>query len=184
MGRLSQYFFIVTVIYVAFSVSPSPVFSADSNSTPLIDHTSPTASTLPIPGKPLTLSIHTKKAPGMENAKAKAILIRDGLLLELNDSKPKIASEDSYSFSFTIPSPLAELDYHFVISSGGQFSSSKRYSVRRSCVPDVTLSKPITGDGDEGTKLTHQSNTLQRDIELYEEVLKVTEELQREFGKK
>lgn len=148
-----------------------------------ISHNEISAASLPAPGQPLVITAHVKGLVD-KSAVAKVLVVRDGLLLELNDSEGE-STADKTSFSVTVPSPLAELSYQFIVSSSqGFIGNSKRFSVKRPCVPDVLITNvPPTKQQDVAT-LTAQVNGLQKDIDLYEETLNLIGNLEKEFGNK
>lgn len=65
-------------------------------------------------------------------------MVRDGRLTESVVDKSYINEYEQTIYEMTIPSPLVEITYQFVVPlKDGSVVSSMRYSVRRSCIPQV-----------------------------------------------
>ena len=85
-------------------------------------------------------------------------------------------------FSGTFTAPLFEINYHFeIMGPKGVVSTSKRYTVRRTCLPDISgVDLKIPEDMDMKDKLVElqrQASELQDEVQNYEGVKKLLDEL-------
>jgi hypothetical protein len=152
-----------------------------STGNPTLSHTPPYGTDLPFPGKLMSLEaklLNTKQT----NRKLRVLIVRDGRLLDLSTDGALLNERDIPTYKFTIYSPLAEISYQFILyNPDGTVTTSRRYSVRRDCLPNVELTgvKPdseLSAD-EKIAALAHQSRGLDRDLEAYERALGLLEEL-------
>lgn len=154
-------------------------------------HTPPSLQELPAPGKPMKLSVALPKEALGVGLKMRALVSRDGRIMDLTDTDPSIDTNDRVIFKVEFPSPLSDIGYQFIFTdkTGATFGS-KRYLVQRKCIPNVqstTLRKQASGGTvtkEEAMHLLADSSGLQKDIELYEQISSLLNDLNQAVNKK
>jgi hypothetical protein len=130
-------------------------------------HTPPKLEDLPSPGLPLKLSVRVNKEALSSGVLLRAIITRDGTLFEQQNTSPQIDASDRIGYIIEVPSPLVEMSYQFVfIDKAGNAVGTKRYNIRRNCIPDVIF----------------PSNTKDNAEPSVEELRKTTEKLESEIA--
>lgn len=176
---------LIRTLILSIALLPLSIDRASAQAATQIDfaHAPVTLSELPSPGKPVVLSVIMKKDVIGVGMKVRALIARDGKLIEIQDVEPDLDSQDRAIFRFEVPSPLAEMSYQFLFNDKlGQGSSSKRYVVQRACVPNVQVTNiqksgnTVVTKDDVGTLIT-QAKGLERDIDLYERTIKLLNEI-------
>lgn len=153
-------------------------------------HTPPKLEELPYPGKSVVLSIVLKKEMLSSGMKVRALVTRDGKLVEMQDNDPELDINDRAVYKFDIPSPEVSLGYQFLFQDKvGQTSLSKKYNINRKCRPDVRLvdlssSKSESVTRDSAPVLVSESRGLERDIYLYEKVISLLGDINKVVEKK
>lgn len=172
---------IVAAAFTPGQVSLAAPIASIKSDIAVISHIPPKPSSLPAPGNQMELTITLKNTKDSER-KLQAMIVKDGQLqnLVIPSGKFNVSDEPSYTFSFA--APLGELIYQFILyNPDGTFTISEKYSIRRSCIPDVTLAPDQIPDEIQGDKkileLIAQSQSLDRDIENFERVMKLLQEL-------
>lgn len=181
MKKLLTTFFLMSIMLVA------PFARADYQ----IVHTPPSAQELPAPGRNMTLSVTLPKEALSVGVKVRALVTRDGRLMELQDSDPTIDTSDRAIYKLELPSPLAEMSYQFIFTDklGASFGS-QQYQVARKCVPDVQLTtvkkqapnSQVTKE--DAVRLVAESTGLQRDIDSYESIVAILNDIHQVVDKK
>lgn len=155
-----------------------------------ISHTPPKPSELPSPGKTLSLTAMLKRNPAFADSRMNAIIVSDGRLMEIQNREPTFDDQDRLKFTVDIPAPITELAYQFVLfDSKGSSTISRRYSVKRECIPDIKLTSLERTSQDSGTQgevvaLVEQSSGLEKDIGLYESAVSILSQIQQLVEKK
>ncbi|RIL11350.1 MAG: hypothetical protein DCC75_02505 [Proteobacteria bacterium] len=95
---------------------------------------------------------------------------------------------DRPTYQIPVPAPLAELAYQFtLVNPDGSFTTSKRFSARRSCLPSVELSNPKAIESLEGTErmtaLIEQAKSLENDLIGYQRVMELLESIDKAVAK-
>lgn len=162
-------------------ISINAAFAQTSNRQISLLHTEIKPEQLPYPGVNLTLSVAIANTKDSQLI-LKGYIVRDGKLLEITLGDVSQDQNERLVFSSTLAAPLAEMNYHFVLlGPKGVVASSKRYAVRRTCLPDVTgvdlnLAEDIEMK-DKLIKLQSQASGLQDEVQNYEGVKKLLDEL-------
>jgi len=91
---------------------------------------------------------------------------------------------DEATFDFSVYSPLAELNYYFVYypAKGEAPQVSRRFSLRRNCLPDISLTHIINqeesakiGAQERMQALLDESKNLEKDLSNFESIVKQLE---------
>lgn len=136
---------------------------------------------LPFPGASLSLSVALVNTKDSQLI-LRGYLVRDGRLLETTLSDVSQDQNERLVFSTNIPAPLGELSYYFVLlGPKGVVTTSKKYSIRRECLPDISpidISLPEDIEMKEKlVELQKNASGLQDEVQNYENVKKILEEL-------
>lgn len=146
-------------------------------------HKQITPSELAYPGKLMTLSLKLNGTK-QTSRKVRALVVRDGRLMELWAYQAIADENDVPEYKFTINSPVRELSYSFIVyNADGTTTSSKRYKVERACLPDTHLAEikapPEDSPGEQRLlMLIQQSRSLERDLDTYDKALGLIQELE------
>jgi len=185
--KISAYTFI-TALFSTFVASfvmaadpTAPTGVAGITLQPALVHTAPKSSELPFPGKPLNLTVRIENSRSFD-LRIRALVVRDGVLQDVPVGNPMYDKSDKVIYSGTIPSPLESLSYQFILyGADGKVSSTSRYSISRSCIPDVSLTSlevdPLQGTNPIETNI-NRAEGLKRDIQEYEEAVALIDALQ------
>lgn len=154
---------------------PSPAASVS------IVHIPPKAESLPLPAKMLTLEVKLS-GTNRTNRKLRALVVRDGRLIDVALGNAQRNERDEPIYKLAIYSPLAELSYQFILyNPDGSVTGSERYVLRRTCLPNIELTDTTVPtdakNRDLIETLVRQSKGLDRDLESYEKVYALLEEL-------
>lgn len=154
-------------------------------------HTPPSAQELPFPGKELSLNVFLPKEVLSVGLKVRALITKDGRLMEVQDNEPTIDTSDKAVYKIAIPSPSASVSYQFIFTDkGGASFGSPRYSVVRKCTPDTeltTVRKPPAGGqvtADDAQRLVLDAAGLARDIDSFEHVVSLLSDIHQLVDKK
>ena len=152
-------------------------------SSPIL-HQAPQPSQIPAPGKLLTLNMLLKDQRDLD-LRAEILVTRDGKLMALPYSRSYLNEQDYATYEFNIYAPLAEASYIFVIyPRESEPSTSRRYVIRRTCLPKVDLTQltpPLPdsqkGELDRMRELLEQAKGLETDLQNYETALQLIKEI-------
>jgi hypothetical protein len=136
---------------------------------------------MPYPGSPMKVSVVLDNTKNSQLV-VKGFFVRDGKIIEQNLNDFSTDDNDRLVYSTEVMAPLGELTYQFALMDGtSAVAHSRRYVVRRSCLPNI---EPISTDLPAGTQpqekvnvLQIQATALQNEIQNYEAVFKVLDEL-------
>lgn len=96
------------------------------------------ASELPAPGLPLELKAELQNTRDFRQP-LKILLVRDQQFQEFVSEPGLPDSREKPQYSISIPAPLVELEYQFVLNMpDGSIITSLKNKVRRNCLPDTT----------------------------------------------
>ena len=148
-------------------------------------HRVPQEKELPTPGKVMVLDFSVEGQRDLE-LRAQALVTRDGKLMIVPVSRVFLNENDQATYEFNVYAPLAEMSYFFVLypRDGTVPTSSRRYAIRRSCLPNLELTQltPPQPDKQSGElermrELLTQARGLEVDLENYENALKLLKEI-------
>lgn len=186
---LKVFQFIICLIFFIPAISNADL-AAKKQPEIQFSHTPPKLEQLPRPGLPMTLAVTMNKEVLSYGVKVRAIITRDGSLFEVQNTEPKVNSLEKVVFQVEIPSPLVDVNYQFIFTDKvGNAVATKRYSIRRNCMPDISLSKTIANSKDSVTKddlaqLKATSDKLNDEIQLYEAISKDLTDIQQTIDAK
>ena len=128
---------------------------------------------LPLPGYPLTLTAQLVNTTDVSDV-MRAFVSLDGRVMSVLPAKAYLNKYDSPEYVFQIHAPVSELSYQFVLYRKDEPALfSERFTVQRSCLPDV---EPVQGSLDpelQGDELlgamVRRSTALDREAALYTE---------------
>lgn len=170
--------FCLALAILLLSVAPADAQKAPKKVN--LVHAPSKATDLPAPGAPLTISV-TLENTRSSKLKVIGFFTRDGKLMEKNLTDFSTNNRDQLVFSTSIFSPLAELNYQFVLLDGKNVvATSRRYVVRRECIPiiDSLKTDPTDVQGNEApTALQNHATVLQNEVNNLESALNILEEL-------
>lgn len=130
-------------------------------------HIPPKIEDIPSPGLTMKLAVRVNKEALSSGVLLRAVITRDGTLFEQQNTSPQIDASDRIGYVIEVPSPLVEMSYQFVfIDKSGNAVGTKRYNLRRNCVPDVIFPSNIKDGLDPSV----------------EELRKITEKLESEIA--
>jgi len=168
------------LIALTFVFWPGPVLLAQSTSSVMV-HRQLTAAELPAPLQPFSLEVTLRgiRDIGLD---IRAYVVRDGRVMDLFPVNSYLSDYGDAVYSFDMSAPLAETSYQFFLSRGdGTFDISKRYSIRRDCLPDVKLTVIDSEHSPIGQErlvaLLQQTKGLERDIEQYERASQILQDI-------
>jgi hypothetical protein len=127
---------------------------------------------MPYPGKPLVLSAELQNTRDF-NLPVRLLAVRDGKLYEVAVPRGVLSVQDRPQYQVSLPAPLAEISYQFIVSlPDGNTASSKRYIARRSCLPDTVPAEGEIQEDLEGSERFNQllvdNKRLEREIDNLE----------------
>ena len=137
---------------------------------------------LPAPGDTVTVSVMIKNSRELELS-MRLHVSRDGYLLDL-PLRGSIDSSDQIQYTTTVMAPLGELSYQFVLynKENKPVRTSKRYVIRRKCIPDVNLTDlevsitPETASVDPALTLLLRARGLESDLSYFQRAIDLIEE--------
>lgn len=146
-----------------------------------INHTPSRPEELPIPGAEVILSASLADSKELEQ-RLRLMLVRDGKVIDSSSVTAVFNENDEPTYYFTVNAPQAEMSYQFVLyEKDHTISASKRFRVRRSCVPEITVTESVIPEEIQGKDrlkaLVDQSESLEREISSYKEALNILEKL-------
>lgn len=145
-----------------------------------INHTAMKPGELPYPGAELRISVTLGNTRNSQLI-LKGFFVKDGKVMEQDLDYFSTDNREQLVYSTTITSPLAELNYQFVLMDKGQvLSSSPRYTLRRQCLPDVSgvaLDDTGTQDLNVVERLQLQASKIQDEVQNFEKALSILDEL-------
>lgn len=152
-----------------------------------IVHTAPRASELSDPGRDLKLSFSVKGLRKLD-LRTKLWLVSDGRMIDAPLQRSYIDEYDRAAFEFATFAPLAEISYQFLIyPEADSAQASQRYSVRRSCLPQVNLTADVPPAGDDTKaeqrmlQLLDQAKGLEKDLSDFERAVGLLQEIKKEL---
>ena len=179
-------FFVICAASWHAAVAESPAQAASSPMVLL--HAALTPDQLPAPGKEFKVVFSVQGSRDL-SMHVKALAVRDGRLMELQPVKSYLSENDNAAYEFSFYAPLAEISYQFIVYLGDESVFSKRFSIRRSCVPEVDLA-PVQNDPEmqitpEEKMLLElkQAKSLEKDLNNYEQALGLLREVKAELNK-
>lgn len=178
-GRLSLTIFSILLgASLSFNAAGA---SAEAKGKSGIRHVPMRSAELPPPGSPILLIFDLP--PGERViARERLLVVRDGRLLDATLIEGAAPDRDTLSHNVEINSPLVELKYQAIITyTDGEVLTSPQYTLRRPCVPNITLSS-IDDPGDSSVqerlkRYVQQSRDLERDLSQYENAIELLESL-------
>jgi hypothetical protein len=141
-----------------------------------VKHIPPRAQDIPAPGAPLKLGFQLTNTREITQL-VTALVTVDGQLMSVLGSEGYLNEYDNPAFEITTIAPLAEITYQLVVrGQDGSIVTSKRYAVRRSCLPSIELTSiaiPETVQGREKlSAIIERTKGLERDLGLLEQALR------------
>jgi hypothetical protein len=141
---------------------------------------------LPFPGTMVPVRVSLKNTRDSDR-KLRGFFSIDGRVMEIALEGARFSEAEEPTYEFQIPSPVAQVTYQFVLYNPDQtFVVTPRYVVKRSCTPDLALAAESVDAKLKGDKkitaLISTSKGLERDIESYEHVLKLLDEIKGLLG--
>lgn len=174
---------LVAICSMLISVEPTVAtpFEATSTRSVGFKHIPPRAQDLPAPGSTLKLSLQLTNTREITQL-VTALVTIDGRLMNVLGSDGYLNEYDNPTFEIATNSPAAEIAYQFVVrAQDGSIATSKRYAVRRSCLPRIDLTSvaiPETAQGRERLTATiERTKELERDITMLEQTLRTATRL-------
>ncbi len=183
MERIKSSIIIATLF--AISLVACPWARAEDQPQFKIQHLPPKPSVLPEPGEPLTLKA-SLKGTRVSDMRMRLLAVTDGQLLDVSVPSATFNDKDEPSYSFTIHAPLVETGYVFMLydKQGSVVLSPQWYSVSRGCMPDISVAPdkidPELQGAEKLKALVEQAQNLERDIQKYQKVLKILDEIKAE----
>lgn len=155
--------------------------SAQPSQAKNIVHTPIKSVQLPPPGTPMVINFDLSRIDGVI-ARERLLVIRDGKLLDVPLVEGPVEGRDTLSHNAELHAPLVELKYQAVITlADGKTFSSPYYTLRRSCVPNISLASiDDPADSSVSERLQRyviQSRDLERDLTQYENAISLLESL-------
>jgi hypothetical protein len=146
-----------------------------------------TLQNLPMPGSSFTVKVKLSNTKDIDR-RLRAFVVRDGRVSDVAPTRSYLDEYDQPTYEVEFFAPLAELAYQFVLyNPDGTFSTSRRISVRRPCVPYVDLDKvklePKTQGEARLSTLVKLSKSLEREITAYDTTDKLLDELAEKLKK-
>jgi hypothetical protein len=123
---------------------------------------------LPAPGLPIELNAKLLNTRDFRQP-LRLLLVKDQNFQEILTNPGLPDSGETPRYSISIPAPLVELSYQFLLTlADGSIVTSPRQSIRRDCVPDITpaleqIGSEISGDARFKT-LIEQNKTIENEI--------------------
>ncbi|RMD86603.1 MAG: hypothetical protein D6808_02955 [Candidatus Dadabacteria bacterium] len=172
-GRNKIFFAAIISVLVAFS-------STGFCSNLVMKHRPIKGYQMPSPGTKMKLKVLFPKIRRID-LPVKALIVMDGKALFLPLSGT-LDERDRSVYWVEIRAPLADLSYRFVVyPDDGEPVYSKKYVVRRPCLPDTRLaSTEISEDAnvvERSEELTRVTQRLRADIEIYSNVIDQLKEI-------
>lgn len=135
------------------------------------------------PGQPIVLTVALANTRNL-HYQLRAAVVSDGRYLDITPPEAKPDIQDRPTWNVEVSAPLAELAYQFVITSPeGTGATSVRYSVRRSCIPNVEVADigphPEIAGYDSLQKMYTESQNLEADIAGFERALDLIGQIQK-----
>ena len=173
-------FFLKILCLSICSFLASPL-RAENSLVKQIQHTPIKSSQLPAPGTPMTISLDLSEFRGVI-ARERLLVVRDGKLLDVPLLEGVADGHDSLTHNGIINAPLVELKYQAVITlADGNTVSSPSYTLRRACVPNITLASiedpADTSISERLKRYVQQSRDLEKDLSQYENAITLLESL-------
>jgi hypothetical protein len=141
------------------------------------------------PGAPFLVSFTLKGTQSFE-APMRLSVVRDGSVYETFIPKGSLTPSDIPIYSVTIPAPMRSLTYQASLlkrpseglnsnpsSNYTEVASSQRYGIERGCIPPLRLDPAEERDFRIPSNVAKVARALEREITLYEEAIKILEEL-------
>lgn len=172
---IKQFLALITVLFI----SANFVFAENSSRTAFSHDI---VQTLPNPGTPLTITTRYVGSPRVD-LPLKLLFVADGKAFTvIMDGGYDSNGEPLYSV--TLPTPLAQLSYSFIIvKENGEAVVSPRYEITRSCIPIISsniLEQKAEDSSDsknELIKLAQETKTLEQELVMYQSIIKILEGL-------
>jgi hypothetical protein len=141
-----------------------------------VKHIPPRAQDLPAPGAPLKLSFQLTNTREITQL-VTALVTVDGELMNVLGSEGYLNEYDNPAFEIATIAPLGELAYQLVVrGQDGSIVTSKRYAVRRNCLPSVDLTDVAIPEKTQGREklelIIQKTKGLERDLGTLEQALR------------
>lgn len=146
-----------------------------------IHHVPMPASELPYPGAPMEIKATLINSRNSQLV-MRAFVVKDGKVMDMTFDHLSSSDGEHLEYSTKLPAPLGELSYQLVLSGPqGVVASSKRFFIRRECLPVVTnleINPELPADAKTRLKaLKVRAIDLQNEVQNYESVVKLLAEL-------
>lgn len=193
IGRLTAALFILAVSVALLTLCTSAHAQATKDAkAPLLPvqiiHTPPKADVLPYPGQPVELRVLLANTRDFRD-RLRVFTVMDGSYLEIAPTKSYLNEYDQPTYDVTLISPIGEVSYFFTLQlSDGRIVSSPKYTIRRSCLPNVEAAELIDISNLEARNqllpLLEQSNALNNDLNSLERAISLVQEITTRIEKK
>lgn len=125
---------------------------------------------LPAPGEKFELRAMLQGLRNI-NLKMRALVVSDGRLMDLSLTGT-LDEQDRVIYTTQLPAPLAEINYQFFLYRDDEtVLPTQRFSIQRSCLPDVSLLNAATPEpnaaGEVIKDLVRRAKGLERDVRSY-----------------
>lgn len=165
-----------------------PLLAQESEEVPAIyfEHT-PASEDLPDPGLPMKLVVRLTNTDEFSR-RMRMIANIDGQVSDIPVTTSYLNRFDHPEYSVEIFAPRHQISYQFFLelTPGGIQIPSPRYSMKRDCLPEVLDVDPNAKIEEQGTDklniLNRQAASLQREIGVYDNILRVLTRLREEMG--
>lgn len=150
-------------------------------------HTAPKAEALPYPGQAMTLTVRLKNTKDTDRRMILS-LVKDGRLMQVNAKDGYLNEYDLPTYEIGVSAPVAEMSYQFMLlGPDSSVMVSPRYFVQRTCIPSLDLADPDIAEGMQGysrlQQLVNTSSSLQNDLNGYDRLMVILDELQKRINK-
>lgn len=173
-------------LLLSSSISPPATLAQDSEApAPRVVHTPPDPGRLPPPGTPLQIEA-TILNSSQVSQRLRVIAIEDGELFDFSEIEGIVDVHDNPHYIIPFYAPVRELSYQFFLyDKSGKVIPSQRFSLTRNCLPATELvSLPVPDDKkNDATTLANVAARLEKEIEAYENSVKLLNELEQELSK-
>ena len=141
---------------------------------------------LPLPGQPVEVVFQLLDAWDVIKG-VRILAVVDGRLMEIPIKNSYLNKHDQPEYIVQIPAPLSQLSYQILVPDGnGDYSWSRRFFVRRSCLPvtdliDLDADWRVNGQG-LVRACSERASALERELFAFERSLDLVRELRLEMG--
>ena len=141
---------------------------------------------LPLPGQPVEITFQLLDAWDVVQG-VRVLAVVDGRFLEVPVRNGYLNRNDQPEYLVQIPSPLSQLSYQILVPDGNNdYSWSRRFFVRRNCLPktallDLDADWRVTGQ-EQVHVCSERANALENELFAYERSLDLVRALRSELG--